>query len=426
MQSFIPPSFSLPLAWTVDLAFPFLLKAVQNIEEIVIRPEDRQMLRGLKDERVLFFTNHPSTAEPPVVYHIGNVMGSRFKFMASRQVFDWSWGLVGRVIQNLGAFSVIAGINDRESFKAARQALSEPAGKLAIFPEGEPTSGENDNLMPLQPGAVQLSFWAMEDAYRADPRADIQILPGFIKYVIQGTDLEIGDHLAESIGRIERRLGLDAAGRNLLRRFLAVGRVLLEQAEREYDITSASREDFDYRIGRVRHAILDNVADRLGMPNYNRRADAITKLRQLFAVMEMVMIEFPDPKLPRLSDEEKEWAHGEIIKAFDFIVIQRDYLVSRPTAERFYEWLARFESYVYGLKPRALGGEPSHLPRRAHVFFSDPFSVKDYWSPDKGKRKTGLEKMRTRIQQDMEKLLTQALELTQPLVKPYDVGDDPK
>ena len=174
MQPFIPPGYSLPLNWTVDFLFPVLLKIVQNIEDVVIRPEDIQMLREHKDDRMLFLTNHPTTAEPPLVHHIGKLMGTRFRYMASRQVFDWSWGLVGKVISQLGAFSVIAGINDRDSFKAARSVLAEPGGKLVLFPEGEPTSGENDSLMPFQPGIAQLGFWAMDDARkRADSLAEL-------------------------------------------------------------------------------------------------------------------------------------------------------------------------------------------------------------------------------------------------------------
>ena len=425
MQPFIPPGFNLPLAWTVDMLFPVILKAVQNIDEVVVSNEDRAMLRSLRDERLLFFTNHPTTAEPPITYHLGNLMGARFQYMASRQVFDWNWGVVGRVLSNLGAFSVIAGVNDRESFKTARQSLAKPSGKLVLYPEGEPTSGENDSLMPFQQGVAQISFWALDDARKADPRADIMILPGFIKYVIQGTENEIRSELTGSATKLEKTLGIDPGNKNLLRRFLTIGRVILESAEHDYKIPAASNNDFDYRIGRVRHAILDGVAERFGVPaGYDYKADAIAKLRFLFAQLEMILIDYPDPKLPKLNDAEKEWMHRELVKAFDVIVIKRDYLVSRPTPERFYEWLARFESYVYGKKPRALGGEPSALPRKAHASFARPFPLTEYWSDKKSEKKTGVDKMLKRVRSDMQGLLDEALNMTQPLVKPYDVGDE--
>ncbi len=425
MNQFIPPGFSLPLAWTADLMLPLILKGVQNIDEVVVRPEDKRMLRNLRKDRLLFFTNHPTTAEPPITWHLGNLMGARFQFMASRQVFDWNWGIVGRVISNLGAYSVIAGINDREAFKTTRQALAKPEGKLVLYPEGEPTSGENDSLMPFQPGVAQLSFWALDDARKVDPKADITILPGFIKYIVQGTDAEIRDQLDQSLRKLEKHLGIDPGDKNLLRRFLTVGRVLLEEAEGEYRIPRASDQDFDYRIGRLRHAILDNVAEKINAQGYDPKADAIIKLRQLFAVVEMIMIDYPDPKVPKLNDQEKEWAHKELLKAFDFIVIKRESLVSRPTPERFYEWLARFESYAYDKTPRALGGEPSPVPRKAYVSFARPFNLSEYWHPtDKAARKKGVEKMLKRVRDDMQGLLDEALNLSQPLVKPYDIGEE--
>jgi hypothetical protein len=89
MQPFIPPQFNLPLNWTADLILPTLFKLVHNITDVVISEEDKEMIRKLNKDRILFFTNHPSTAEPPIAFHVGNVMGTRFKYMASRQVFDW-------------------------------------------------------------------------------------------------------------------------------------------------------------------------------------------------------------------------------------------------------------------------------------------------------------------------------------------------
>ena len=424
MQPFIAPQFNLPLAWTVDFMFPYLLKAVQNIDDVVFRPEDLEMLRSLRNERILLFTNHPTTAEPPIVFHIGSRMGSRFRYMASRQVFDWGFGMVGKVISNLGAFSVIAGIADRDSLKTARSTLAQPGGKLVIFPEGEPTSGENDSLMPLQPGAVQLSFWAYEDALKQDPNADIYIVPGFIKYVMKGSPAELHMYLEDAIGALERKLGVEPGKRNLLRRFLHFGRVMLDDAEKQYNVARGAELDFDYRIGRVRHAILDGIANRLGVTNYDHGADAIMKLRKFFALLEMISIGYPDSSLPKVSPGDLEWAHGECVKAFDFVVIKKDYLLSNPTPERFFEWLARFESYVYGKKPRALGGEPSPLPRVAHVHIATPFRLSEAYPKEKKDKKQALEAFTARLRKNMQQQLDLSMNLTAPLVAPYDIGED--
>ncbi len=414
MQPFIPSSFNLPVAWAVDFSLPILLKQLQNLDGVVIKPEDTKMLRSIREERLLYFSNHPTTSEPPVAYYVANLMGARFHFMAARQVFEWGGGLVGRFIQSLGAFSVLAGAADRESIKAARALLSQERGKLVVYPEGEPTSGENDNLLPFQAGAAQLGIWALEDARKEDPNADILVLPTFVKYVMTGTEAHLRADLHTAIKNVEAKLGVEPGNRNLLRRFLAAGRFMLEQAEKHYGIPMAAEKDYDYRVGRVRHFILDNVAERLGLTSYDKKSDAIVKLRHLLAVLEMILVKFPDPRLPNPPQSDIEWAQRECQKAYDFIVIKPEYLLSRPTAERFYEWLARFETY--------LDGTTNPRPRKAHVFFAKPFRLSEYYTDYKKEKKATVEKLTARLRADTQALLDQALPLTEPLVRPYDIG----
>ncbi|HMX55540.1 MAG TPA: 1-acyl-sn-glycerol-3-phosphate acyltransferase [Leptospiraceae bacterium] len=414
MQPFIPSAFNLPVAWAVDFSLPILLKQLQNLDGVVLKPQDVKMLRSIRDDRLLYFSNHPTTSEPPVAYYVANVMGARFQFMAARQVFEWGGGLVGKFISSIGAFSVLAGAADRESIKMSRAILSQPRGKLVLYPEGEPTSGENDNLLPFQQGAAQLGIWALEDARKSDPSADVTVLPTFVKYVMTGTEAHLRADLHQNIKIVEAKLGVDPGNRNLLRRFLAVGRVMLEKAEKDYGVPMASEKDYDYRVGRVRHVILDNVAERLGLTSYDKKSDAIVKLRHLLAVIEMILVKFPDPRLPNPTASDIEWAQRECQKAYDFIVIKPEYLLSRPSAERFYEWLARFETTI--------DGSTNPRPRKAHVFFAKPFLLSEYYADYKKEKKVTVEKLTARLRADTQALLDQAVNLTEPLVRPYDIG----
>jgi hypothetical protein len=218
---------------------------------------------------------------------------------------------------------------------------------------------------------------------------------------------------------------VDLGDRNLLRKFLAIGRVLTEQAEAEYGIQVQPDQDFDYRIGHLRHVMLDNVADRLGVRHYNKSNHAITKLRHLTAVLELVELKHPQAGIDP-SAEEFEWGMRECVKAYDFIVMKRDYLMSRPTPERFYEWLARYESLVLGKRPRMLGGEPSRLPRKAVVSFAKPFKLGDYKDDYKQDRKGTHARILQRLHDDIEDMLNRSEDLTYTLVDPYDVGGDLK
>ena len=423
MKLFFPPDFRPSVAWLADISLPTVLKLYQNIEEVIISEEDKEMLRSLEKNRLLFFTNHPSTAEPLIAFHVANLMGSRFKFMATRRAFDFFLGNLGKLYQSLGAFSIMPGVADKESMRTARNILAEPKGKLVLFPEGEPMCGENDNLMPLQAGIVKLSISALEDALKKDSSADITILPGFIKYTINAPMSTIIDDLHRSIHRIETRLKVDAGERNLLRRFLMIGRILLEKIETDYKIEIPPDADYNYRTGKARHTILDNVAKVMNLEGYNYSADAIHKLRHLTSIIELIEIRYPNPKLPKLSAKELVWANKECVKAYDMIVIKRDYLLSRPTPERFYEYLNRYESLVLGKTPHALGGEPSHLPRIAHVYFAKPFQLSEYYKQYKENKQAALESLLERLRNDMQRLLNNTTHLTRTIVEPFDVGD---
>ncbi len=424
MSNFIPPNLNLPTMWFADAVNPAVLKVGFNIDEVHIEKADRPMLRSLRHRRLIYFSNHPTQAEPPVAWQIANAMGARFYSMAARRAFDFGFGLVGKVFQATGGFSVIPGIADRESMSMARKMLSAPSGKLILYPEGEPMSSENDNLMPFQAGIVKLGLSAFEDARKIKPDADITILPAFIKYVIKSPHDVIVTDLNNSIDVIAKKLGVNPGERNLLRRFLMIGRVITEQAEAQYNLPVTEDMDWDFRAGRLRHAMLDGVAERLQLPRYDKEADAIQKLRVLTAIIELKELRHPQCPIPKsVSKKDFELATKEVIRAYDFVVMRRDYLVSYPSAERFYEWLARFESLVLGKTPRMLGGEPSHLPRTAYVNFAKPFGLAEYYEEYKNDRKGTLQKILDRLRDDMQRMLDENLKRSKPIVEPFDVGD---
>ncbi|MCB1139292.1 MAG: hypothetical protein KDK23_11075, partial [Leptospiraceae bacterium] len=283
---------------------------------------------------------------------------------------------------------------------------------------------ENDSLMPFQPGAMQLGFWGLEDARKQDSNASLVVLPAAVKYTIRSSEAEIRDTLNNHIGKLESVLKIDPGQKNLLRRFLTVGRILLEKAEQEYQIPIEVDKGFDFRIGRLRHAILDGVAQRFNIKNYDAQGDAIQKLRQVISAYELIVLDYPDPSVPKLNEDERDWMLREMLTAFDFIVIKKDYLVSNPTPERFFEWLTRFETYVYRRKPRMIGGEPSILPRTAHVRFSPAFDLADHYDDYKKKKKATVEKITAKMRDEIGGLLHGMEDLTYTLVDPYDVGED--
>ena len=414
-KPFFSPRFVLPLAWSVDMSYSALLKLLFNIDEIVIHETDRQMLRSLQNDRLLHFSNHPTYAEPAIAYYIANEMGARFNYMASRTLFDWYGGAIGEFIRSLGGFSVLAGAADRESLKMARQCLARKRGKLVLYPEGM-NNWENDNMVSFQSGAIQIAFWGMEDARKIDPKADITILPSFVKYVMSGPPDKIQKELKDSLSKLERELGINPGDKKLLRRFLTVGRVLLEDKEKEYGITPDPNTKYEERVGNLRHRILDDVAELIQMKGYQRDADVISKIRQLYLIVETVNAGFPDPRLAGVNREIIKAAEKQLRQAYNFSVINPDYLLERPTAERCYEWLYRFEAVVHG--------EYKLRPRRAHMLFARTFRMSQFYDDYKKDKRGTVEALTRRLRSDLEELLEQSTDLTGTIAKPWDVGAD--
>jgi hypothetical protein len=412
---FISHEIDIPFLWGMDLSLPLILKFALNIEGVDISDEDKKTLRGLNKERLLYFSNHPSTIEPPVAYYVANTMGSRFYYMASRNVFNWGFGIVGALIKKVGAFSVLSGGADREAVKMAKSILAKDGGKLVIYPEGM-CSGENDNLVPFMPGIAQIGFWGLEDAKKIDPNSDVKVLPAFVKYLLTGSKHSLLQEIETSLKRMESYLKIIPGNKNLLRRFLTVGRLLMEDAEREYGIQYDTEKDYFYRVGAIRHAALNRAAEKLGI-KFTDNEDAIQKIREVFTVLDGITSGLGKEKIS-ISKAELVFVQKDVDRAYLFLVIKPEYLTTYPSAERFMEWIYRFENLIFGTtNPR---------PRRARVIIAKPFGLSEYYEAYKENKKKTVEEVTSRLKNDIETLMARAISFSNPIVEPNQVGDDLK
>ncbi|MDF3821375.1 1-acyl-sn-glycerol-3-phosphate acyltransferase [Leptospira sp. 96542] len=409
IKSFIPAKLNLPMLWFTDVTLPVLNKFLYNLDTIDVTDSDKKTLKSLQKERLVYISNHPTTEEPGVAYHSANIMGSRFHYMAAREVFEWGAGLIGDFIQSIGAFSVLAGVPDRESLKASRDLLASPGGKLVLFPEGEPTSGMNDTLLPFQPGVAQLTFWSYEDALKKDEDAKLFLLPTFIKYRMTNSIQWMQKDIDQSLTKMESKLGISKTGKDIVHRFLSVGKRMIEREEKEFGISvePEKAEDFDYRIGRMRHVILDNIANKTKIQNWDESANAIEKLRKILSFLEMVSVGIPGPNGEVLSMELATWAKRAASKAYDFITIQTNYIKELPSAERLYEFLYRYENELFG--------ETKKRPHKAIVRLGAPFQIGDFYPQYKQDKKKAVDTVTNHLRQNMETLLNDELQKSNPL-----------
>ncbi|MCW7468814.1 lysophospholipid acyltransferase family protein [Leptospira kanakyensis] len=416
-DSFIPPRFEFPFALGLDLGFPILSKLLFNIDGVEITKEDELHLKEIKNKRVMYLSNQPSEIEPIIAYHVASKMGTRFHFMTSRSIFNWAFGLVGEIIKRVGAFSVIAGTLNRDAIKVAKQILSEPDGKLVMYPEGM-VSGENDNLVSFMPGVAQVSFWGLEAALSKDPKAELWIQPSFVKYKISGSRDSILADIETSLSRIERKLKLYPGGRTLLRRFLTVGRVMLEETEFELGIPRSETDgkDFDYRLGRARHTALNLAASILNV-KFHESDNAIQKIRILFMSLDSLAAGAPLSSTPKnLTDQNIRRAKQLVDTAYAFIITKPKNLIQWPSAERLMEWICSFEKHIFG--------KTETRAKVAHVVVAPAFSLAPYYQTYQSNKKEAIQSLLGEIRKEMEVLMERGKKISEPIVPPYSVGLD--
>ncbi|TGL15449.1 1-acyl-sn-glycerol-3-phosphate acyltransferase [Leptospira meyeri] len=414
---FIPPHFEIPIALGLDLGFPILSKLLFNIDGVVIEKEDELRLKEIKNKRVMYLSNQPSDLEPIIAYYVASKIGTRFHFMASRSIFNWGFGLVGELIKRVGAFSVISGSFNRDAIKTTKRILSEKDGKLVMYPEGM-VSGENDNLVSFLPGVAQVSFWGLEAALEKDPNAELWIQPTFVKYKISGSRDSILTDIETSLSRIERKLKLYPGGRTLLRRFLTVGRVMLEETEFELGIPRAETEgkDFDYRLGRARHTALNLAASILNV-KFQESDNAIQKIRLLFTALDRLEAGVPLSTTPKnLTDQNIRRAKQLVDTAYAFIITKPKNLIQWPSAERLMEWICSFEKHIFG--------KTEMRPRKAHVVVGPAFTLEPYFQTYKSQKKDAIQSLLAEIRKQMEILMERVKKESEPMVPPYSVGLD--
>jgi 1-acyl-sn-glycerol-3-phosphate acyltransferase len=155
---FRPPKDSPLLLNFIKICSPMYKKIGLGGVQLKIEKGALERFEKLKGKRTMICPNHSNRHDPQTMFFFGQAVGECFNYVAAREVFEWDGGMNGWWLQRIGAYSVVRGAPDRESFKTTKRILSEGKRKLVLFPEGE-ISRQNDTLLPLETGAAQSTFF---------------------------------------------------------------------------------------------------------------------------------------------------------------------------------------------------------------------------------------------------------------------------
>ena len=354
MLDFKPPKDNTFVTGSVKLLLPLLMRLTTRVSHVDIDSESLDRLKSTDGYPTILVPNHPSRADPHVLFSVSTRCGERFRYMCARETFDRKIAglkLRGFFMTRLGVYSVVRGAVDRDSFRLTRETLAKQARKLVIFGEGE-ISHQNETIMPFESGIVQFGMWALNDMEKAGNLKPLYLVPVGIKYIYRN---DMRDQIEEALANLERSVLPDPADRptDLYDRVKNVGGCLLTILAREYHLRFDEGATLNDRILQMREHILSQMESFLKLSPQSDR----NPLRRVRAIQNRI-----DEEIYRDVDEMTEYERGihaqrvdkfrqfytDVRRIVNSIAIYEGYIGEDPSQERFLEVITRLEVEVYG------------------------------------------------------------------------------
>ena len=403
MLDFRPPLDNPLLIGLARTFRKLILSAKMKNAEVRVVGDGIERFKRFKGKHCMVCPNHSHRHDPEVMFLLSCLVGEEFNFIAAREVFDWNNGVNGWFLQHMGCYSVVRGAVDRESFKMTRHLLVEGQKKLVLFPEGE-ISRQNDVLLPLESGAAQLSFMALDELHKTRPEEPLYILPVAIKYTYK-TDLT--PLLEDLIERVEFKLGIKPEHEpSLYKRVRAASEVILQTLEEEYDLKVAPEAELNVRIMGLKTHILKTMADVLHveLPASGSHLDCVRVLRNTLDDFIYTSEETLPPYQKKIHEEKAEKIRSfyrDLDRFVRFIAIYDGYLSPPITQERLLSVLELIENEIFG-QANIKG------PRLVLITVGKPINLLEHYVEYKKSKKAVIESLRSEMSEQLFAMLTEA------------------
>lgn len=403
-EAFLPPLSARLFQQIGRLLSPLILRLGWGMESVEIPEDALGRLRRLAGSRAIFVANHPTLAEPVVVFHALGRAGVGVFMLTARDTMVRYGRIVARLFQWLGAYSIRRGRRDRAAMEATESLLAR-GERVLIFPEGQ-TYGLNDTLLPFQQGVLLMGFHAAEALHEADPKAALPVVPIAIKYVY--TRPMLGE-IEASLGRLESHLGLERRLGHYYPRLLRIAEAVLTGMEAEQELPVGGPGELKARIDRLRERIVERLSEALGV-RVPARADVPTLVQTLANAWEDYLEREAEAGRPSTRRQPaaawylyRYWLHLK-----HFLAIREDYVSEWPSVERFLDVLGRLETDLLG-KSRIRG------PRRAVVRAGEAVDLVAHVEAYSAGRRETLAALSERLEASVRAMLRELQEQTPPV-----------
>lgn len=423
-RAFLSPIINPVVVASVRLLLPVMMHHLFGGMQVRISDDDLAKLQSYQGKRMLLLPNHPTGEEPVVLFEVSRWLNEVFNFVAAREVFDWEHGFRGWVLRRVGAYSVIRGAADRDSFMTSKKILMEGKHRLVIFIEGEISRG-NETLIPFEPGVIQLACWAQEGLAKEaaklaklksgeDPSEyePVYLAPVAIKYFYAPGCDPVMD---EALTSLEKSVGLDVqAQMGRYERIRRIGEKVLNVQEDLHQIVALPGTSFTERVEAIRSRMLRKMEIFLDLKP-DPEATTLNRLREIRNTMDHLIHTYDDPT--ELTDYEKRMvehlrlALSEFYKDLEWVVYfltyDEAYLRENRSSERLIEMIRRLEREIYG------NAKLNH-PRTAVVKVGEVINLKAHFGSYEADKKGFVRELAAELEEDMRQMI---LEMPSPFRK---------
>ena len=364
--------------WFGRITARSMLKKPHRIENITI--EGESLVNGLigGGDGVLLTPNHTDHADSHVMFALSRAVGLPFYYMAAYQIFQ---GRRGWMLPRVGVFPVDREGADLTAFKTAVEILVKAKNPLVIFPEGE-MYHIGDRVTPLREGAIALAATAANRLSKTGKT--VWIVPVGIKYRYldpEATAVALHDLMDE----LERRLTWwPRRDRTLVDRIYDYAEAMIGLKEFEYLGETQTGKLPDRLKSLCEHIVGTIERKRMIGQNDRRPRESPSVPERVKAIRRHCLDRLAKPETtPEEVAEIRRELH-DVFVAVQIFSYPGDYVLEKPTVERFAETLMKFEEDLLGTPEVEPKGD-----RRVIVKVGEPI--------DLGKRLQEFPKLRTAI-----------------------------
>jgi hypothetical protein len=418
--------------------------------------------------RFMMAFRHPSTNDPLCMnYLLSNYLGKVAKqkgiklqhpihahFIYDRGIPLWAGKGVGWYYAQMGCTPIRRGRVDLVGLRSIRQLFTSGQFPMAAAPEGA-TNGHNEIMSPIEPGIAQFGFWCIEDLLKAgrpsrylqSSAQQVMILPIGLQYHYLSTPWEAianlltqleADSGLQPCGEADLKVEANGEGSNLsepqqmvlYKRLIRLGEHLLPMVEKFYakfyhqnltlsahseppqPILFSTNRNLAERLQVLMNAALNVAEQHFAIAPKGTITDRCRRLEQAgwdwIYRDDLKNVENLSPVEKGLADRIAEEAslrlwHMRLVESF--VSVTGQYVIEKPTGDRFAEILLIFWDMVTRIKGEVPFPRPQLGVQGVKITIGQPLSVSDRWETYQVSRRQAVAGLTQDLQTALEAMI---------------------